>query len=324
MRALQIDRYGPLSDLAVREVAEAPLPADSVRIQIEAAAVNPSDAGVALGRFPRATLPRILGRDFAGRVIEGPPAAIGTLVWGSGGGELGLTRDGSHAERLVIPAAAAIARPPHLTAEEAAAVGVPFVTAWSALVDLAGVRAGEYALISGAAGAVGSAAAQLAAALGAQPIALVLERTDLAPLEGVALAGVVRTDREDVPARVREITGGRGAEIALNGVGSSLFPALYGSLAAGGRMVVFSARWGRTTELDLFTLYRGELRLYGLDTAALRLSDVARIYEKLRPHFESRALRPPAIAARFPLERARDAYERVESGSGKIVLLPRG
>ena len=143
MKALRIEQFGPLENLQVSQVQDAPLPAGYVRVEIEAAGVNPSDTGVALGHFSQVTLPRILGRDFAGRVIQGPDSAIGIKVWGSGGGILGMTQDGSHAEHMLLPLDAVIARPSHLTAEAAAVTGVPFVAAWSALVELAQFQAGD-------------------------------------------------------------------------------------------------------------------------------------------------------------------------------------
>jgi NADPH:quinone reductase len=323
VKGLQIDRFGPLKDLQIRDLPDLPLPPESVRILVEAAAVNPSDTGVALGHFPSATLPRILGRDFAGRVVEGPADLIDLPVWGSGGGELGMTRDGSHAEHMILPVTAAIRRPSHLTAPEAAVAGVPFVTAWSALVDLARFAKDETVIVSGAAGAVGSAAVQLAAALGGRAIALVLDSNDLSPLDGLKLTGIVRSDRDDVPARVRELTAGRGADVALNGVGAPVFAALCQSLAKDGRMVVFSAQSGRDAELNLFDFYRRRLQLFGLDTASFSLERIARVFDKLRPLFESQSVKPAPIAARFPLSRAREAYERVANGqAGKVVLLP--
>ncbi len=325
MKALQIDRFGPLDELQIRDVADTPLVDGEVRIRVEAAGVNPSDAGVALGRFAHVTLPRILGRDFAGTVTEGPAALVGTPVWGSGGGVLGMTRDGAHAEHLVLPANAVIRRPARLSAEEAAAAGVPFVTAWSALVDLAALRPGEWVLVSGAAGAVGSAAVQLVAALGGRAIGVVLAADDLSPLEGIELEAIVRSDRDDVPGAVREATDGRGADVALNAVGAPIFAQLFQSLAKGGRMVIFSARAGRDVELNLFEFYRRRLTLYGLDTAALGLDQIAGIYEPLALLFESGAVRAPKIAASFPLSAAREAYERVEGGApGKVVLVPGG
>ncbi|MGC1382055.1 MAG: zinc-binding alcohol dehydrogenase family protein [Candidatus Baltobacteraceae bacterium] len=325
MKALQIDRFGPLDALEVRDVPDARLRDGEVRVHVEAAGVNPSDAGVALGRFPHVTLPRILGRDFAGTVVEGPAQSIGAKIWGSGGGELGMTRDGSHAEHLVLPASAAIRRPSHLSAQQAAVAGVPFVTAWSALVGLAGLKSGEWVLVSGAAGAVGSAAMQIVGALGGHGIGLVLEHDDITPLDGVKLEGIVHSDRDDVPNAVHALTGGRGVDVALNAVGAPIFAQLFYSLANDGRMVIFSARAGRDAALNLFDFYRRRLRMFGLDTAALDLGAIAAIYARLTPLFESRALVPSPIAASFPLSQAREAYVRVEGGAaGKVVLVPGG
>jgi NADPH:quinone reductase len=323
MKALRIDRFGPIEDLRLSDVPDTPLPPESVRIEIEAAGVNPSDIGVVLGRFPQARLPLILGRDFAGSIVEGPRALIGMPVWGSGGGELGLTRDGSHAQHLILPADAAIRRPAHLSAEQAAITGVPFVTAWSALVELGGFTSGQWAIVSGAAGAVGSAAVQLALALGGNAIALVRSKDDLSPLEAIKVAAVLRSDRDDVPSAVRDLTAGRGADVALNAVGTPVFQQLFDSLAKEGRMVVFSARGGSNAQLDLFSLYRRRLTLFGLDTAVMTLAEIARLYALFSPYFESGAVKPSTIAARFSLGDAREAYECVEKGvAGKVVLVP--
>jgi NADPH:quinone reductase len=323
MKALQIDRFGSLADLQIRDVPDHALEDDEVRIEVEAAGVNPSDVAVALGRFPHATAPRILGRDFAGRVIEGREDLLGAPVWGSGGGELGLTRDGGHAEHLILPAHAVVRRPESLSGEDAGVLGVPFVTAWSALFDLAALEPGEYAIIAGAAGAVGNAAVRLAIAAGAYPIALVVGSDNLSTLEGLDLAGVLYSDRDDVPEGVRKITEGRGANVALNGVGAPVFKPLFGSLAKRGRMIIYSARSGSEAQLDLFPLYRGIISIFGLDTGAFTLEETTRIVEKLTRLLATNAVTSPGAALRFPLSRAREAYGHVNGGApGKVVLIP--
>ncbi len=323
MKALQIDRTGSLDVLAIRDVVT-PSPAEhEVRIRVAAAGVNPSDVGIALGRFPQLTLPRILGRDFAGRVIDGPADLVGKDVWGTGGGELGLTRDGAHAEILVVPANAVALRPAHLSAEGAAAMGTPFLTAWSALVDLGRLREGEWVVISGAAGAVGSASVEIAKALGAHPVALVRSSDDTSQLEELGAAAVVRSDRDDLTARVSELTDGKGAALATNAVGAPLFDPLVDALGKDGRMVIFSVAGGREATFDLFTFYRKRLTFYGLDTAAFPLDRVGSVLSRIDPYIHSGALREPNVAQRFPLDRAREAYESVNSGTkGKVVIVP--
>jgi NADPH2:quinone reductase len=171
MLASQVERFGGPQEAHVREIPLAELRAADVRVKVEAAAINPSDLANIAGRFPQTCLPRIIGRDFAGIVTQGPAELVGTNVWGTGG-DLGFTRNGTHAQFVDIPRAAVAERPSNLSAAEAAAVGVPFITAWSATIELGKLQASESVIISGAAGAVGSAAAEIASTRGAKIIAL--------------------------------------------------------------------------------------------------------------------------------------------------------
>ncbi len=156
MKALRFHSFGSPEVLAIEEMAQ-PVPGEGeVLVQIRAAGLNPSDVVNVGGRFPATTLPRVPGRDFAGVAAPG-----GEAVWGSVPG-FGITRDGSHAEYAVAPKDAISIAPKNLTAEQAAAVGVPYTTAWGALMRSAQLRAGETVLIIGAAGAVGQAATQIA------------------------------------------------------------------------------------------------------------------------------------------------------------------
>jgi NADPH:quinone reductase len=323
VKALRIDRTGSLDALAIRDVPVPSAGPGEVRVSVEAAGVNPSDVGIALGRFPHLVLPRTLGRDFAGRVVDGPPELAGKCIWGTGGGELGLTRDGAHAEMLVVPAGAVAMRPAHLSPEGAAAMGTPFLTAWSSIVEFGRAAPDEWIVVSGAAGAVGTASVQIVKALGAHPIALVRTTDDVSELEALGVDEIVRSDRDDVAARVKELTGGAGAQLATNAVGAPIFAALLDALAEDGRMVIFSAAGGHVAELDLFTFYRKRLTFYGLDTATFPLERVGKILERISPLIESAKLREPKIAARYPLEKAREAYERVNAGEpGKVVIVP--
>src|SRR3954468_15235989 len=101
---------------------------DDAVVEVRAAGVNPSDVKAATGVMPYAVFPRTPGRDFAGVVVEGPGEWIGREVFGSSG-DLGIRRDGSHATHLVVETAARVDKPASLSMEEAAGIGVPFVTA---------------------------------------------------------------------------------------------------------------------------------------------------------------------------------------------------
>src|SRR4051812_44869197 len=132
MKALRFAKTGDLSHLALADTPQ-PRPASGeLLIRVRAAGLNKNDVSNVMGGHPYTTLPRTPGRDFAGVVEAGPAQLVGRRVWGTGK-ELGFTRDGSHAEFLVLGADAAATMPDKLSFAEAAACGVPYVTAWHAL-----------------------------------------------------------------------------------------------------------------------------------------------------------------------------------------------
>ena len=86
-------------------------------------------------------------------------------------------------------------------------------------------------------------------------------------------------------------------------------------------MVIFSAVGGRDVQLDLFTVYRKRLTLYGLDTAAFSLDHVGDVLKRIGPYIASGKLQEPKVEERYPLSKARQAYERVQSGAqGKVII----
>ena len=120
-------------------------------VAVRAAAVNPVDVGTVAGRVEQTTLPRTLGHDFAGVVVEGPERLRGVEVWATGD-NLGMTQDGTHAESVVIPASAVRPKPSRLSMEHAAAVGISHLVAWLALVEAARIEPGEVLLAIGVSG----------------------------------------------------------------------------------------------------------------------------------------------------------------------------
>src|SRR5437016_12221424 len=141
-------------------------------IEVKAAAVNPSDVKAATGLMPYAVFPRTPGRDYAGVVIDGPEGWIGREVFGSSG-DLGIRRDGTHATHLAVEADAVVEKPKGLSWEEAAGIGVPFVTAMEGLRRSGIPKAGETVLVMGVNGKVGQAAVEIATWHGARVIGVV-------------------------------------------------------------------------------------------------------------------------------------------------------
>ena len=296
--------------------------ADDVVVEIRAAGVNPSDVKAALGAMPHAVWPRTPGRDWSGVVVAGPGDLIGQEMWGSGG-ELGIRRDGSHGRYLRVNREAAVPKPFTLSLDEAGSLGVPFITAWEGLHRAGLPSAHESVLVLGANGKVGQACTQIATMRGARVFAVVRNTPEY---EGHA-SGPVRTidpEIEDIAEVVRAETGGRGADIAYNTVGSPYFAAANASLAVGGRQV-FIATVDRSVPFDIFAFYRAQLTYVGIDSLALDSVASARILRELMPGFESGKLKPFPVHehAVYGLDRAEEAYRAVLSGArDRIVLRP--
>jgi NADPH2:quinone reductase len=295
---------------------------DEVIVEIQAAAVNPSDAKAATGLMPYAVFPRTPGRDYAGKVVAGPEHLVDRLVFGSSG-DLGIRQDGSHASHMIVEAAAVVEAPEGVTAAEAAGIGVPFVTAWEGLSRAGLPQPGETVLILGVNGKVGQAAAQIATWRGAGVIG-VTRRDE--PYAGHASAPVevVVADGAGTADRIRALTGGKGADVVFNTVGDPFYEIGQKSMAVKGRAIFISAV-DRFVTLDLLAFYKGRHTYVGIDTIALNSVETGAILRALVPGFAAGVLRPFPIepGAVYPLEEAHAAYQAVMGSSrDRVVLVP--
>src|SRR5215211_7214669 len=270
MRAILIENFGDPSELRPTEVPRPEPEVDEVVVEVHAAAVNRSDVLNVRGSFPFTTLPRIPGRDFAGVVVEGPQGFLGKEVWGTGGGELGFVRDGSHARYLAVSRNAVAPKSDTLSLEEAGASGLAYVTAGSALVELGGVSAGETILVTGAAGGVGSAAVMIARWKGARVIGAIKDESERPMAQRAGVDVIVNTSQEEVTDAVLAATDSRGADLVLDTVGGPLFEPALKSLGQKGCMVVITTTPDKKhVSFNLLDFYRKGLRLFGLMTSFL-------------------------------------------------------
>jgi NADPH:quinone reductase-like Zn-dependent oxidoreductase len=322
MKALQLKEFGSLDWLELVELP-APKPGEGeVLIRVKAAAVNPSDVKNVQGRMLGTTLPRISGRDFSGVVVDGPPSLLGKEVWGSGG-DLGYTRDGSHAELLLLPVNAVSEKPRNLSFAQAAAVGVAFTTAYAGLIQRAVVRAGDVVLVTGAAGGVGSAVLQLAHAHGAKLIAVDRKPFRQEAFPGLKLLGFINTAEGELARAVKELTGGKGVDVAFDCVGGVLFEQVLATLGHGGRQVAITSVGDRRVSFDILDFYHRELSLYGVDSRSMSEAASAKLLDQLRPLFERGELAAPAIGTQRPIAEGRALFDLVAvGGAGKAILLP--
>ncbi len=291
-----------------------------VLVELRAAAVNPSDVKAAMGLMPYAVFPRTSGRDFAGTIVDGPADLLGQDVFGSSG-DLGIRRDGTHATHLLVEAAGVVPKPASMSLEEAAGIGVPFVTAQEGFLRAGMPKPGDIVLVMGVNGKVGQAATQIATWCGARVIG-VTRRAE--PYRGHASAALTTVDASagDVAAQISELTGGHGADIVFNTVGDPYFQAAHKSLAKAGRQILIAAI-KPVVEFNIFEFYRGRHTYVGIDTLAFSTPASADVLRRLLPGFASGHLRPfPIIAAAtYALENAAAAFAAAAGGERNRVLL---
>jgi len=294
--------------------------ANEVLIELRAAAVNPSDVKAATGLMPYAVFPRTPGRDYAGAVIDGPAGSVGREVFGSSG-DLGIRRDGTHATHLTVEADAVVEKPKNLSWDEAAGIGVPFVTAMEGFRRAGMPERDETVLVMGVNGKVGQAAVQIATWHGARAIGVVRKNE---PYEGHANSrvDVIDASRTDVATRVRELTGGRGADIVFNTVGDPYFQAAHQSLALRGRQILI-ATIERIVPFNILEFYRGQHTYVGIDTLGLSSAATGAVLSELGPGFAIGQLKPFPIkpGAIYPLQDAKSAFLAVAGSSRDRVIL---
>jgi NADPH:quinone reductase-like Zn-dependent oxidoreductase len=241
-------------------------------------------------------------------------------VFGSSG-DLGIRRDGTHATHLVVEADAVVEKPKSISWEEAAGIGVPFVTAMEGLRRAGIPKAGETVLVMGVNGKVGQAATQIATWHGARAIGVV-RRAE--PYEGHANSQVEVIDASatDVATRVRELTGGKGADIVFNTVGDPYFEAAHKSLGLRGRQILIAAV-DRIVQFNILEFYRGQHTYVGIDTLGLSSIATGAVLRELGPGFASGQLKPFPIKASaiYPLGQAREAFIAVAGSSRDRVIL---
>jgi len=312
--ARPVPRMGDLPDPVAR--------AGEVLVAVEAAGLNRADLMQLAGRYP----PPPGESDVPGLECSGQIAAVGDGVdrWRVGARVMALLAGGGQATRVAVPAGQLLPLPENLSFVEGAALPEAGLTAWTNLVAEGGLVTGEVVLITGASGGVGSFAVQLARELGARVIGAARDQARLERLRELGIDELIADD-DELPARVREATGGRGVDLVFDLVGGTRLPAHLAALKKGGRLVLLGMLAGRTAQLDLEALLRRRLRLIGSVLRARSRDEKARLVAGFGAFAVSRLragrLRP-VIDRVLPLEQAPLAYAALADGGafGKIVL----
>jgi len=340
MKAAVIHENGDLDRVCIEDIPEPQAADGEVVLDVRAAALNHLDIWVRKGR-PGVELraPHVLGSDAAGVVAEvgagvdtvkaGDEVILNPGLWCGkcefclrgeqsecvSYGIIGMSRPGTFADKVAVPAVNLHPKPVHMSFEDASFT-LSYLTAWRMLMSRAGLRVGEVVLIHGIGGGVALAALQLAKLASAEVI--VTSSSDDKLQRAVDLGADHAIDYKstpDVAARVMEITSGRGADIAFDTVGAATWPVDFASVRRGGRVVLCGVTSGATAETNLQALYWNHLTILG---STMGSSEELR---QLLQAVQSVRLQP-VIDSVLPLDDARQAMGRMEAGEqfGKIVL----
>ncbi|MFB6566803.1 zinc-dependent alcohol dehydrogenase family protein [Streptomyces noursei] len=300
---------------------------DEVALRVEAIGLNRAEVLFRSGTYIEQVkqFPARLGTEAAG-VVE----AVGSRVTGLKVGQavsvvpaFSMNDYGVYGERALVPAAAVVRRPDGLDAVAGAAVWMPYLTAYGALVEVGGMRAGDTVVVTAASSSVGLAAIQIALRVGAVPIATTRTAVKKEALLAAGAADVVVTDEEDVVARVHDLTGGRGAEFVFDAIAGPGVLDLAKVVAPGGTLFEYGALSGEVTPYPAF-----ELGMPALNMRTYTLFETTADPERLRraEAFVASGLRTgafkPVVDRVFGLEEISEAHRYMAAGAqiGKIVV----
>jgi NADPH:quinone reductase len=322
MKAVLCKELGPPEKLVVEDIPS-PIPAKGqVVVSVKAAGVNFPDTLIIQGKYQfKPELPFSPGGEVAGVV-----KALGEGVSGVKVGDrvIATSTWGGFAQEMVVDAARLIPMPDAMDYVPASAFVLTYGTSYHALVDRAQLKAGEILLVLGASGGVGLAAVQIGKALGARVIAAASSDAKLAVCKQEGADDTINYASEDLRARVKAITGGRGVDVVYDPVGGPYSEPALRDMAWNGRFLVVGFAAGEIPKIPLNLALLKGCSIVGVFWGAFTRTEAERnrmnnqelmrmfIAGKVKPH----------IHATYPLERAPEAlnevlYKRV---SGKVVL----
>lgn len=322
MRSYTIQVLDGRTELDARE---APVPVagkGQVLVRMHAAGLNRGEFIAAHGLHAKSGAPKPAGAEGAGEIV-----AVGAGVAHLKPGERVMGRcGGAFAEYALMEAGEAIAMPPGLSWEEAAAVPLTFMTVHDMLIAQGGLAAGEWLLVTGISSGVGVAALETAKLLGARVIGTSGSAEKLERLKALGLHAGIRTRSADFFEAVMQATGGRGANLVVNNVGGSVFAECVRALAFEGRLATVGYVDGvMRAEIDIDALHSKRLTLFGvsnkLRNAEQRAATVRGFVTDLLPMIADGRLRP-VIDRVFPFDElpAAKAYMESNAHLGKIVV----
>lgn len=325
----QIVRFHKLGGPEVLQLDVLPMPEPGkgeVRLRVKAIGLNRAEVMFRQGRYlVEPKLPSRLGYEAAG-TVEAVGAGVDQGLIGkkySTVPSFAADQYGVYGEVAIVPASALAAYPEQLSPEEATSIWMQYLTAYGALIHHAHIGKGDFVVITAASASVGLAAIEITKAEGAVSIAATRTSKKKAELLRLGANHVIATEEEDLPARVKEITGGKGARIIFDPIGGKGLEALAAAAAYAGTIFEYGALAAEPTPFPLFTALHEGLSIRGYTLGELISLPEARAKAEryIFDHLQAGTFKP-RIARTFPLAQIVDAHRYMESNQqiGKIVV----
>lgn len=323
MKAITIPTPGDVDALVLDEVPTPQLRAGEVLVDVVAAGVNRADVMQRQGRYnpPPGASP------YPGLEVSGRIARIGDDVsgWSVGDEVCALLTGGGYAEQVAVPAGQLLPVPHGVGLVDAAALPEVTSTVWSNVFMTANLQPGEVLLVHGGSSGIGTMAIQLAREVGARVAVTAGNAEKLEVCRGLGADILVNYRDEDFVAKVREATGGHGADVILDSIGAAYLARNVDLLAPNGRLVVIGLMGGRKGEIDLGAMLAKRCALIATTLRARPVAEKAAIVAAVREHvwplLESGRVRP-VVHGRYALADVGDAHREMEASThiGKILL----
>ncbi len=324
MKAWAAERLGHYNEVLSLIEREDPKPTGSeALIRVKAIGLNFPDILAIAGKYQvKATPPFVPGQEAMGEVIEaGPESAFrpGDRIMTMGPG-------GAFAERMIAPALSSFRVPDGMSDADAAAFQMIYQTSYFALAIRARMQPGEVLLVHGGAGGVGTSAIQLGKTMGAKVIATAGSDAKLEVCRKCGADHAINYTTDDFVERVKEITGGRGADVIYDPVGGDVFDKSTKCIAWNGRLVVIGFTSGRIPEIAANRILLKNMAVMGLFWGAYRMHEPHLIQEAQQAlyRYYAEGKIKPVIYREYPLAELPAALRAIEdrSSHGKVVVVP--
>lgn len=324
MKAVLCKELGPADKLVVGDAPDPVAAAGHVVVDVKAAGLNFPDTLIIEGKYQvKPDLPFTPGGEGAGVVTE---LGEGVTHLKVGDKVIFMTQTGAFAEKTAVPAITTIPMPEGMPFEMAAGITLTYGTSYHALKQRAQLQPGETVLVLGAAGGVGIATVELAKAMGAKVIAAASTDEKLEFCKASGADELINYSTEDMKARLKEITGGKGVDVIYDPVGGDYTEAAFRNMAAGGRHLVIGFAAGDIPKVPINLCLLKQASLVGVFWGAWvskNPSDQIQNMKEILGMVAEGKVRA-AVNDVFPLEQVEDAYACLTErrAKGKVILTP--